>query len=234
MHVTAVVVAAGKGERLTSHISKQFINLKGKPILAYTLEKFNENNEINDIVLVTRSIAVDYCRSEIVEAYGLNKVKNIIFGGQTRQQSVLNGLKCCQNADIVLIHDGVRPFVGSEEISAVIEGSVKHGACAVGVMVKDTVKKCDKNNIIKSTLDRSKLWQIQTPQGFTYDLIMQAYKKAEKEGFIATDDCQIAEYAGHKCYITQGSYFNIKITTKEDLIFAEGILENLGEKNERN
>ncbi len=226
MFTTAIIVAAGKGERLNSKISKQFLNLDGKPILTHTLEKFQNSSFINEVIIVTKKDSVEYCQNEIVCKYQFNKVKKVISGGDRRQDSVYCGIKETNiKTDILLIHDGVRPFVTEEQISNIIMGAKKFNSCVLGVKAKDTIKICDDNDFIVQTPDRSKLWSIQTPQGFKFGLIKSAYEKAISENFEATDDALIIENLGNKVKVIEGSYFNIKITTREDLIFAKCILD---------
>lgn len=216
----AVIVAAGKGKRMGLEISKQYMDMGGMPVLARTLSCFNGCDSIDEIVLTVGKNDIDFCQKEITEKFNFYKVKKIVAGGEERQESVFNGLKALDyDTDIVLIHDGVRPFVKREDINKIIEEACIYGCCVLGVKVKDTVKICDENKYIKDTPDRNYLWAAQTPQAFKYGLIMKAHKKALEEGFSGTDDSVLAERAGFKVKMTEGSYDNIKITTKEDLRF---------------
>lgn len=225
---SVIIVAAGKGERMNTEVKKQYIKLHNKPILAYTIEKFENNNEIDDIILVTGKNDIKYCKEEIVEKYKFNKVKKIIEGGNERQYSVFNGLKeISKNTDIVLIHDGVRPFVSNDDIYNIIYNTHKYDGCILGVKVKDTVKVCDKNNFITDTPDRRFIYLAQTPQAFKYDLILKAYESLINSNCILTDDSMILEKIGYKIKIIEGNYTNIKITTPDDLYFGEAILKQL-------
>ena len=222
---TAVIVAAGKGKRMGTEISKQFLPLGGKEILAHTVEKFQQASAIRDIVLVTGADSQQDVQ-DMVREYGWNKVVSVTAGGRERQDSVYNGLKQVgKDTEIVLIHDGVRPFVTEEILEDSIAVALKMGGCVAGVPAKDTIKVCNVENIAVATPDRSTLWQIQTPQTFRKELILQAYKEAKADGFIGTDDASLAEHSGYPVKVIMGSYRNIKITTKEDMLIGEAFLK---------
>ena len=222
---TAVIVAAGKGRRMGTEISKQFLPLCGKEILAHSVEKFEKADNIRDIVLVTGEDSLQDVR-EMAQEYGWKKIVSVVAGGKERQDSVWNGLQAVSaDTEIVLIHDGVRPFVTEDILNHSIETAVEMRSCVAGVPAKDTIKVCNGENIAVATPDRSTLWQIQTPQTFRKDLIMQAYQKAKAEGFVGTDDASLAEYSGCPVKVIMGSYRNIKITTKEDLLIGEAFLK---------
>jgi len=224
MHISAIIAAGGQGRRMNSSISKQFINIKGHPILYYTLNKFEKMDAINSIILVTGSGDIDYTRENIINRYRFKKIQ-IVSGGKERQDSVYNGLrKISPQTDIVVIHDGVRPFVPVKIIENSIASAAKFKAVGVAVPVKDTIKVVDSNNIIQSTPDRNTLWAMQTPQTFNYDIIMRAYEKAMSEGFYGTDDTVLVERLGVPVKIIEGAYENIKITTPEDIILAEAFI----------
>ncbi|WP_105619880.1 2-C-methyl-D-erythritol 4-phosphate cytidylyltransferase [Vallitalea okinawensis] len=226
MKCTVIIPAAGQGRRMNSDKKKQFINLKGKPILVWTIEKFQQHDAIDEIILVTSSDEIDYCTKEVVDAYGLTKVKHIIVGGTERQSSVFEGLSFVDEG-IVLIHDGVRPFITTEVIDNAIQQTKKFGACAVGVPVKDTIKYVGEDGTIINTPQRSKLWAVQTPQCFRIDLIKSAHQKALEEGYLGTDDTVLVErYLKIPIKMINGSYNNIKITTIEDIAFGEKIIEH--------
>jgi 2-C-methyl-D-erythritol 4-phosphate cytidylyltransferase len=225
--IYAVIVAAGKGSRMGAEINKQFLNIKDKPILYYTLKAFDCCSSIDEIILVTAKSEMEYCKSEIVEKYAIKKVSNIVEGGLERQHSVYKGLKACSDCEIVLVHDGARPFVENRIIEEGISFAKKHGACTCGVEPKDTIKVKDEQGFSARTLNRASLFSIQTPQCFNYGLIVDSHSKAFKDNIKVTDDASVAEYCGHRVYLYEGSYNNIKITTPEDLIFGEKILENL-------
>lgn len=222
---TAVIVAAGKGKRMGTDISKQFLPLCGKEILAHTVEKFEKAEVIRDIVLVTGTDSL-HDVMDMAQEYGWKKVVSVTEGGKERQDSVRNGLQqVSADTEIVLIHDGVRPFVTEEILLASIQTAVEMGGCVAGVPAKDTIKVCDGENIAIATPDRSTLWQIQTPQTFRKELIVKAYETAAKDGFIGTDDASLAEHSGYPVKVIMGSYRNIKITTKEDLLIGEAFLK---------
>ena len=222
---TAVIVAAGKGRRMGTEISKQFLPLCGKEILAHSVEKFEKAEKIRDIVLVTGEDSLLDVR-DMAQEYGWKKIVSVVAGGKERQDSVWNGLQAVSDdTDIVLIHDGVRPFVTEDILDHSIETAVEMGGCVAGVPAKDTIKVCNDENIAIATPDRSTLWQIQTPQTFRKELILQAYQKAKEDGFVGTDDASLAEYSGCPVKVIMGSYRNIKITTKEDLLIGEAFLK---------
>lgn len=226
MKCTVIIPAAGQGRRMNSDMKKQFISLKGKPILVWTIEKFQQHDAIDEIILVTSSDEIEYCNKEVVEAFGLTKVKHIIVGGSERQSSVFKGLSYV-NEGIVLIHDGVRPFISTDLINNAIQHTKKFGACAVGVPVKDTIKYVGEDGTIINTPQRSKLWAVQTPQCFKADLIKKVHQQALEEGYLGTDDTVLVEkYSETPIKMINGSYNNIKITTIEDLAFGEKIIEH--------
>lgn len=222
---TAVIVAAGKGKRMGTELSKQFLPLCGKEILAHTVEKFEKAEKIRDIILVTGEDSLQDVQ-EMTQEYGWEKIRSIIAGGKERQDSVWNGLQeVAADAEIVLIHDGVRPFVTEDILNLSMETAMEMGGCVAGVPAKDTIKVCNSENIAVDTPDRSTLWQIQTPQTFRRELIMKAYMQAKEDGFVGTDDASLAEYSGYPVKVIMGSYRNIKITTKEDLLIGEAFLK---------
>lgn len=224
---TVIIPAAGKGKRMKNDKSKQYIELDGKPILAYTIDVFEKCNEIQNIILVVGKDEVDYCRKEIVEKYNYQKIIGILEGGKERQDSVYEGIKKVpEDSDIVLIHDGARPFIGAEQIKQTIDDGIKYGACVLGVKVKDTIKVVDDDNNIVDTPNRNNLWAIQTPQTFKKELIALAYQKAQNDNYCATDDSMLVEkYLDIKIKIVEGLYSNIKITTIEDLIIAKNFID---------
>ncbi|GLI20294.1 2-C-methyl-D-erythritol 4-phosphate cytidylyltransferase [Tepidanaerobacter syntrophicus] len=224
MQVCAVIAAGGQGKRMNSNVSKQFLTIKGHPILYYTLNKFEKMKILNEIILVVPPADVKYTKEQIIKKYGFKKTI-IVEGGKERQDSVYNGLKALpKDADIVVIHDGVRPFIPVKIIENSIEAAAECDAVGVAVPVKDTIKVVDDKSIVKTTPDRKALWAIQTPQTFKYDVIMKAYEKAMEDGFYGTDDTVLVERMGLPVKIIEGSYENIKITTPEDIIFAEAFV----------
>ena len=221
--VSAIILAGGRGKRMGSDISKQFIEIDGKPILYYTLKRFIDSKTINEIILVLPKDEIEYCISNVLDKYNL-KVSKIVEGGKERQDSVYNGLKEVENSDIVLIHDGARPFVKERIIEEGITFAKEYGAAAPGVMPKDTIKVIDNNGFSKETPDRNTLVSIQTPQVFKRDIIIESHKKVRESKLIVTDDTMVVEMNNKRVYIYEGDYENIKITTKEDLILAQNLV----------
>ena len=219
-----VIVAAGTGSRMNMGINKQFIKLEGKEIIAYTIEKFYNNSNIEDVVVVVKEDESEFFKKEILDKYNFKNVK-IAYGGKERQDSVYNGLKLLdEKCDVVLIHDGARPFVSDKIIDKSIEEAKEHKAIVVGVPVKDTIKVIDNDKNIVDTPNRSVLWAVQTPQTFDYNILIDAYKDAFKNKFYGTDDAMLVERIGYKVKMLEGSYNNIKITTQEDLNIGSQIL----------
>ncbi|MGB9596895.1 MAG: 2-C-methyl-D-erythritol 4-phosphate cytidylyltransferase, partial [Candidatus Poribacteria bacterium] len=207
-------------------VKKPFILLKNKPILAWTLDVFQQCDSIDSILIVTAKGDETRIIDEIVKPYHFNKVCDVITGGETRQESVFNALcKVRSDTDIVVIHDAVRPFITKDLIIKSIEQADQYGSAIVAVPVKDTIKEADDNGFVSKTLDRQLLWSIQTPQTFKYKLIIQAHHYAKENQIQATDDASLVEQIGHKVKIIIGSYDNIKITTIDDLVIAEAILK---------
>ncbi|WP_406543282.1 2-C-methyl-D-erythritol 4-phosphate cytidylyltransferase [Clostridium ljungdahlii] len=223
----AIIVAAGKGKRMGTTINKQFIKIKGKPILYYSIRAFSINPLIDGIILVCAETEIEYCKREVVDKYGLQKVIKLVAGGKECQDSVFNGLGVLEkeNCSVVLIHDGARPFVTSKIIDDGIKYSNRYGACACGVRPKDTLKVREESGFSSSTLERKSLFAVQTPQCFKYDLIYDCHKKLMNEKMCVTDDTMVVERYGNKVYLYEGNYENIKVTTPEDLNIAESIVE---------
>lgn len=223
--ISAIVLAAGNGRRMNSKTKKQYMMIKGKPVLWYSLFAF-EQSKVDEVVLVTSKDDIDYCKNEIVDKYSFKKVKKIVEGGAERYNSVYNGLKDV-TGDIVLIHDGARPMINQAIIERCIIGAKEHKACVAAVRVKDTIKISIKDNVIDSTPDRNTLWSIQTPQAFFSPLVKEAYGKMMKEQRKnITDDAMVVEkYSDFKVKIVEGDYKNIKITTPEDILIAEIFLK---------
>lgn len=226
MKITAVIVAGGKGTRMGADKNKVFLQIMNKEILYYTISAFEQNININDIVIVTGRNDIEKCKT-LIEKYNFRKIKCITEGGRERQQSVMNGLMK-SDGDIVLIHDGARALVTDKEINSSIKDCIKYGASAVGIKCKDTLKSTDTEGFITGTINRESTYLIQTPQTFYLDKILNMHRKAAAEGFSATDDCMIAEQYGVKIKISSGSYENIKLTTPEDIIVGEVILRKRG------
>lgn len=222
---TAIVLAAGQGKRMNSKIQKQFLEVKGYPVLYYSLKVFQESPLIDEMILVTGENVLSYCREKIVDKYGFTKVKKILPGGKERYDSVYAGLLACEDCDFVFIHDGARPFISEEILERGLEGVRETGACVVGMPSKDTVKLAE-NGFVKETPERSSVWTIQTPQIFSYSLIRKAHENIRRKDMSGiTDDAMVVEQeTGAKIRLATGSYQNIKITTPEDLAIAEAFL----------
>jgi len=228
--VTAIVLAGGRGKRMESEVQKQYMELLGRPLIYYSLAAFEES-DVDNVILVTGAGEEEYCRKEIIEAYGFRKVSAVVPGGKERYHSVYEGLKAAADSDYVLIHDGARPCVTPQIIRAAIDGAVKDDACVIGMPVKDTIKIADADEYAYMTPDRSRLWLIQTPQAFHYDLVMKAYTclfQDEKNLKGITDDAMVVEtMTTHKVRLIRGSYKNMKVTTPEDMAVAEIFLKSL-------
>ena len=231
---TAIVLAAGQGKRMGTKVQKQFLDLCGKPVLWYSLQAFETSAWVDEMILVTGEDLISYCKEEIVEKYGFRKVKAVVAGGTERYHSVYQGLQAISDVEqrIVFIHDGARPFLTEEMIERAYRETLEHGACVVGMPVKDTIKIADENGFIRETPKRSLVWQIQTPQVFDAELIVPAYRQVieqEQEllakGIQITDDAMVVEtMCAHPVKLVQGSYENMKLTTPEDLKVAEAFL----------
>lgn len=224
----AVVLAGGSGSRMNTKTAKQYLLINGKPLIYYALRQF-EDSGVEKIVLVVAKGQEDYCRKEIIERYGLKKICAIVSGGSERYLSVHAGLKALQGVDYVLIHDGARPCVDQDILERTMQAVLQWQACVVGMPVKDTIKIVDEQQMAQRTPDRRMLWQVQTPQAFSYELIRGAYDAVISAGEqTVTDDAQVLELAyGKTCRLIEGSYRNIKITTPEDLDIAKIFLKNV-------
>ncbi|MBL7081229.1 MAG: 2-C-methyl-D-erythritol 4-phosphate cytidylyltransferase [Candidatus Omnitrophica bacterium] len=225
MFVSAIVVAAGFGLRLNSSIPKPLVRLRDKPIFLYSLSILDSHPEIREIILVvSRGNLSKFERC--LKKRPLEKIKKLVFGGARRTDSVKSGLRyVSKNSDFVLIHDACRPFIDSAMVSRLTRETRDSGAAVLGIPLKATIKELDKRGYVRRTLRRENLYEIQTPQVFAKDLILKAYKKRLRRSYV-TDDAMLIEKLGLKVKVIPGSYFNIKITTPEDLVFAEAILKN--------
>ena len=216
-----------------SKIQKQFMELDGMPVLCYSLRCFQESPLIRDVILVTGEEYVFWCKEEIVEKYGFTKVSAVVSGGKERYDSVYEGLRACKDTEYVLIHDGARPFVTQAIIKQALAEVRTHKACVAAMPVKDTIKIADEQDFAVSTPRRDLVWMMQTPQVFQASLIRGAYrkllseeKKLRSQGVQITDDAMVVEtLLSHPVKLFRASYENIKITTPEDLLIADGILE---------
>lgn len=225
MSVGVVIPAAGQGKRMGTKESKQFLLFHQKPIFLHTIEVFENHPEVDEIVVVVRETEIERTK-RLIKEHGIKKVSKVVAGGRERQESVFMGLKAI-TTDLVLVHDAVRPFVTEKAITRLISEIRDYDAAILAVPMKDTVKKVEQNCVF-GTLQRNQLWSVQTPQGFRRELLMKAHKEAEKNNDFATDDSALVEKLGVNVRVVDGEYTNIKITTPEDLIFAEAIYQMKG------
>ena len=222
MHYEVVLPAAGSGKRMGAGQNKLFLPLAGKPILVHTLLVFEKDENCTGIWLAVKDEERLYIQS-LLEQYDITKVKGLPTGGSERQHSVHSCIKEMNAVEVVLVHDAARPFITVPIISQLTKMANEKGAAIAGVRAKDTMKIVH-NGIIKETVDRDALWMIQTPQAFRFDLLFEAEDVAEKVGFLGTDEAMLVERLGHDIHIVESSYENVKMTTQEDLIFGEAIL----------
>jgi len=240
MSVSVIITAGGSGLRLGGSVPKQFQFLGGKPILAHTLNAFNQSDTVSEIVVAVPAAYMPHTR-EIVEVYDIHKVRAVVAGGENRATSIYAALKelpyiysqgaglplvSATHRKIVLIHDGVRPFVPEKLIASVAESATNYGAAIAGIPLTDTIKEVSENGNVLSTPNRNSFWRVQTPQGFTYELIAKAYAQGEKDNILhtATDDSFLVERMGVPVTLVEGDPSNIKITTPEDMAFGEMLL----------
>lgn len=223
---SAIIVAAGTGQRMGGAIRKQYLPLDGVPILGRTLSLFAASGLFDEIAAVVPAEDLDYCRSHLLAPLNLREQVHLVAGGSERQESVQCGLARCRGADhdLVLIHDGVRPFLDKERLRICLAETARHGACVLGHPEADTLKRVSREGVIIRTHPRKGLWRVQTPQGFRLGLIRAAHRRAREEGFIGTDDAQLVERIGAPVRVIANSPLNIKITHPDDLALAEAIL----------
>lgn len=219
MGYQVVIPAAGSGKRMGTGQNKLLIDLLGKPLIAYTLQIFEDDGDCEDIILAIKSEEKNQFQA-IADTSGFKKIRGFVAGGSERQDSVRLALKHISGDGVVLIHDGARPFVSRDLIHRLVKAAEEHGAAIPGVPVKDTIKKVS-DHLIQETVNRENLWAAQTPQAFMLSTILEAHQKAEAAGYVTTDDAALAEWMGLKVKVEQGDYRNIKITTPEDLIIAK-------------
>lgn len=220
-----VIVAAGKSERMGPEVDKAFISLGTKPVLAYSLAAFETCPDIEGMVLVVRKDRIEAARA-LAETYGFSKVRKVVAGGGLRQASVWNGLsEVPEEAEIVAVHDGARPCVTADLISETIRCALRHGAGVAAVPITDTVKYVSRGHIVEKTLDRSKLWAVQTPQAFRRALLMRAFEALrKKKQTVVTDEACAVELIGEPVYLVPAPVTNIKLTTPDDLAMAAALL----------
>ncbi|WP_100404169.1 2-C-methyl-D-erythritol 4-phosphate cytidylyltransferase [Bacillus sp. FJAT-42315] len=223
MAYQVVIPAAGQGKRMKADCNKLLLSLQGRPVIIHTLEVFEKDPACDGIVLAVKEEEKPLFTNLITE-YNMSKVYKLVTGGEERQQSVYSGLKQLEHADIVLVHDGARPFMMRKMIDELVKEAKISGAAIAAVPVKDTIKRV-KDGTVVETVERSSLWAVQTPQAFRLSSLLQAHEQAEKDGFLGTDDASLIERINLPVQIVEGDYDNIKLTTPEDLVFAEAIIQ---------
>jgi 2-C-methyl-D-erythritol 4-phosphate cytidylyltransferase len=224
--VSVIVPAAGSGSRLGGSVKKQFLPLNSKPVIVHTIQRFEHCPDVDEIAVAVPEEAIVEME-KLVSQYRLHKVHWVIVGGKKRQDSVARALSklVLKESDIVLVHDGVRPFVEPKRISHLIKACREYGAAVLAVQPKDTIRRSKGGGFFDQTLDRSALWLVQTPQAFKAGILLKAFERAKKEKFYSTDEAALVERLDVKVKIIEGSFDNIKITTEEDLELGTLILE---------
>lgn len=224
--VTAIVLAAGSGSRMKSTVKKQYMSILGKPLVYYSLKAFNESEVIDNIIVVTGEEDITYMKSCVIDEYHLDKVTDIVAGGKERYNSVYNGLMLADKSDYVLVHDGARPCIATEQIEYIVQQVKRFDACVAGVLTKDTIKIVDDSDNIVETPNRSMVWLAQTPQAFKTELLVGAYEEMMRLGDDSvTDDSMVIEkYSNINVKMVECSYDNIKVTTPEDIAIARNFL----------
>lgn len=224
MNIT-IIPAAGRGKRMASPTSKQFLLLAGKPVLAHTLAAFEDAELVDGVIVVGKAKDLEFCKTKIVKKYGFKKVTGYVIGGRRRQDSVANALKALPpDTQTVIVHDAARPLVTPDLIDRAIREAKKWPALTVGMPVKNTIKRITAGELVEYTLDRPRLWAIQTPQVFKADVLLHAHRVAKTDKLWGTDDTMLVEKIGHPVRVIEGSEENIKITTPIDMLIAEAII----------
>ena len=225
--VCALIPAAGKGRRMVHSVKKPYLKLAQKPILAHTIQRFEQNSAVDAIFVIVDRADFDECRAAVLRSYPFTKVQALVEGGETRQMSVYNGLcALSEDVDFVIVHDGVRPFVTDEVIFACLTAADECGAAVAAVPVKDTIKVANEDSFIVETPARDRLWAVQTPQVFRKSLLEEAHQAAHARQMTATDDASLVEQLGFPVKLVKGSYANLKITTPIDLRVAEVLISD--------
>ncbi|WP_158738303.1 2-C-methyl-D-erythritol 4-phosphate cytidylyltransferase [Alteribacillus sp. YIM 98480] len=222
MKYAVVIPAAGQGKRMQAGCNKQFLMLEKRPVIIHTVSIFDNDPWCERIIIVANSNEIS-AMERLMKDWNIKKVDAIVAGGRERQDSVFKGLKQLNSSNLVLIHDGARPFITKEQIHSLAEKANTDGAAVMGVKMKDTVKKV-KDGLILETIERSSVWSVQTPQAFQFPIVFDAYKKAAIDGYAGTDDTSLVERLGFPIHMVEGSYDNIKLTTPEDMTVAQAIL----------
>ena len=227
MRVAAIIAAAGVGLRMGGQTPKPYLSLACKPILAHTLEVFEKTPEVQEVTVVVHPDDLDLCQDKVIACFNFKKVLRLVPGGKERQDSVYHALKTLHREDdleIILVHDGVRPFITSDQIRNVIQAARRHGGAIFGCPAQDTLKRVNSQREVCQTLDRRDVWQIQTPQAFQAPLLWRAFVDAYSRDFYGTDEASLLEEIDQPVVVLPGSAFNLKITTPEDLQLAEALL----------
>lgn len=222
MAYEVIIPAAGQGKRMGAGKNKLLLELNDVPVLIHTLRVFEQDPQCEGIILAISAEDEKPFRT-LLERYNIQKVSRLVYGGKERQYSVYNGLMAANTDDVILVHDGARPFIDVQYIHELVEVAKDHGAAVVAVPVKDTIKRVHHKKVVE-TVDRSSLWAIQTPQAFRISILKEAHKNALETNFLGTDEASLVERLPYPVKIVEGSYDNIKLTTKEDLYFAEAII----------
>lgn len=228
MTYQVIIPAAGQGKRMGAGKNKLLLQLEGIPLLIYTLKVFENDNSCTGVILAVNEQEEKEV-NKLLRKYNIKKVIRLVTGGQERQYSVYHGVQALDGNGIVLVHDAARPFIDQKRIQSLVEEAEQHGAAVLAVPVKDTIKKVIDNKVIE-TVERSSLWSIQTPQAFRMSLLKEAHERAIEEDFLGTDDASLVERIGHAVMIVEGNYDNIKLTTPEDLFFAETLIKKYRKK----
>lgn len=222
MNYQVIIPAAGSGKRMGAGFNKLFIPIKERPIISYTLDFFHNDDNCINIILVIDPKDEDQFQ-EIINTESYEKII-FAYGGKERQHSVYNGLQKAKKEGIILVHDGARPFIKKETVEQLVQTAYQYGGAIAAVPVKDTIKKAYSFEVVE-TIDRTSLWQTQTPQAFRFSILEEAHEKAKQDGFLGTDESSLVERLGYPVKIVQSDYDNIKLTTPEDIYFAHAILE---------
>ncbi|KUK54312.1 MAG: 2-C-methyl-D-erythritol 4-phosphate cytidylyltransferase [Desulfotomaculum sp. 46_296] len=225
-NVLAVVVAAGQSRRMGENVNKMLLHVAGRPVLSYSLAALQEAPFVKGFVLVAGERELETYVT-LAEQWGCTKMISLVKGGKTRQDSVWEGLNALPaDTRVIIVHDGARPLVTVNQLDQVVSEALRWNAAALAVPVKDTVKETGMGNFVSRTLNRESLWLAQTPQAFSYSLLMDAHRKARRDQRTATDDAGLVEAMGVPVKIIEGSYRNIKVTTPEDLSMIEYFLQH--------
>ncbi|KAB2329194.1 2-C-methyl-D-erythritol 4-phosphate cytidylyltransferase [Cytobacillus depressus] len=222
MAYQVIIPAAGQGKRMGAGRNKVLLELNQTPVFIHTLKVFEMDEDCEGIYLAINPLEQDEMEA-LLKEHHITKVMAFAPGGSERQHSIYNALKCVKQEGIVLVHDAARPFIDKKLLRPLVEAAKEDGAAILAVPVKDTVKKVA-GNMVTETVERTSLWAVQTPQAFRFAILLDAYKQAEADDFLGTDDASLVERIGKNVIIVEGRYDNIKLTTPEDLYFAEAII----------